>query len=82
MDSRSLSNLQKQCLAAKPDCVEIMPGYSKKGIRWAIEYMEEVGYSPPLIASGMVCTKQDIVNALSSGATAISTTNHEMWDDI
>jgi glycerol uptake operon antiterminator len=32
-----------------------------------------------VIASGLVCEKQDILNALNAGAIGISTTNKECW---
>lgn len=78
IDSISYESLPKLAASSGADCVEIMPGYSKRGIRWVLEIIPE---DQILIASGLVCRKEDIVNALSAGATAISTTNIEAWSE-
>ncbi len=82
IDSMSLANLTKQAISSDADCIEIMPGYGPKGIRWVLRDMETAGLDKPLIASGLVCSKEDVTNALGAGATAISTTCRSVWDDI
>lgn len=82
IDSMSLANLAKQAIASDADCIEIMPGYGPKGIRWVLRDMEAAKLDKPLIASGLVCTKEDVTNALGAGATAISTTCIKVWDDV
>ena len=34
----------------------------------------------PIIASGLLADKQDVVAALSAGAQAVSTTKPELWE--
>ena len=82
IDSMSLANLTKQVINSDADCVEIMPGYGPKGIRWVLRDMEDQNLDKPLIASGLVCTKEDVTNALAAGASAISTPCTSVWDDI
>ena len=38
---------------------------------------KEVGHK--VIAGGLISEKEDIINALNAGATAISTTNSALW---
>ena len=74
MDSRSLIALKKQYQISNADVVEIMPGLMPS----IIKQVNEAGPTP-VIASGLVCEKQDILNALNAGAIGISTTNKECW---
>lgn len=75
MDSRSLIALKKQYQISKADVVEIMPGLMPS----VIKQVHEAGPTP-VIASGLVCEKQDVLNALNAGAIGISTTNHGCWN--
>ncbi len=34
----------------------------------------------PIIAGGLIKEKKDIMNSLSAGAIAISTTTHKLWN--
>ncbi len=74
VDSMSLSNIPKQLAASDADIVEIMPGYSAYGINLVLRDIAAKGMKRPLIASGLVCNKEDAIRALSAGALAISTT--------
>ena len=40
--------------------------------------LEEIN-GKPLVVSGLVLDKSDVMGALSAGAIAISTTNEEIW---
>jgi glycerol uptake operon antiterminator len=75
IDSMSFYNIPKQVSQSKPDFIEIMPGGMPKYIKWVLE---EVNI--PIIAGGLVCEKEDVVSALSAGATAISSTNQGVWE--
>ena len=49
------------------------------GLTKAMGYlMEDV--DKPIVASGLVLDKQDIMEALKIGAVAVSTTNKDLWD--
>lgn len=35
---------------------------------------------PPIVASGFVCNKGDVFDALKNGAVAVSTSDSELWN--
>lgn len=74
VDSFSYHNLAKQVAISKADCVEILPGCMPRVIGWVVG---DVGV--PLIAGGLVCDREDVFAALQAGATAIASSNHEVW---
>lgn len=75
IDSFSFSNIQKQINISKPTCIEVLPGCMPKVLSWI-----QAKTSIPLIASGLVCEKDDVVAALGAGCVAISSTNHNVWN--
>ncbi|WMJ83963.1 glycerol-3-phosphate responsive antiterminator [Oscillospiraceae bacterium LTW-04] len=73
IDSIALSSLEKlDCV--KPDFIEILPGVMPKTIRKVCAIT-----SIPVLAGGLIADKEDVMNALEAGATAISTTNQQVW---
>lgn len=58
-----------------PSAVEVMPGVASKVIK-SLE--KEVGL--PIIAGGLINTKKEVMEALASGAMAISTTEKKLWE--
>lgn len=74
LDSLALSNLKKQSEVSHPDFIEIMPGIIPRVLK---RVCEEV--YPHVIAGGLISRKEDILNALNAGVTAISTTDHTLW---
>ncbi|MGI6188382.1 MAG: glycerol-3-phosphate responsive antiterminator [Clostridiales bacterium] len=58
-----------------PDFVEVMPGIIPKAIKDLKQKIHQ-----PIIAGGMITSKQDIINALSAGALAVSTSKKELWE--
>ncbi len=77
IDSISFHNLSKQFVASKPDVVEMLPGGMPKVLGWVKEKVDV-----PVIATGLVCDKEDVVTALKAGAIAISSTSPDVWDNI
>lgn len=75
IDSLSLETGIKNIRDVMPDAVEVMPGIASK-IFGIIEKEVHI----PLIAGGLISSKKDVMEALSSGAVAISTSNSELWD--
>jgi glycerol-3-phosphate responsive antiterminator len=73
IDSMALVNLNRQCSAVVPDCIEILPGLMPKIIR---KLSESEPY--PLIAGGLISDEEDIRSALDAGAVAVSTTNMDL----
>lgn len=74
LDSMSLQSLPSQLEASKPDFIEILPGILP-GIIAEIS----ASISIPLIAGGLIRSKQDVMQALQAGVVAISTTSSSVW---
>ncbi len=74
LDSLALANVKKQSEVSRPDFVEIMPGIMPRILH---QVCEEV--YPNVIAGGLISKKEDILNALNAGVTAISTTDNHLW---
>lgn len=74
LDSLAIKNIKKQIEQSKPDIIEILPGLMPRVIT---SLKNEVKYH--VIAGGLISCKEDILNALDAGATAISTTNSRLW---
>lgn len=77
IDSMSLHNVPKQHIQSKAQIVDVVPGSMPKVLGWVQELVHV-----PIIASGLVCDKEDVVNALKAGALAVSSTNPMVWDHI
>lgn len=74
IDSRALETIERECGTTEPDVIEILPGVMPDVIR-KISGM----FQTPLIAGGLISTKQEIMAALRAGAIAVSTTNRACW---
>ena len=75
LDSHALDNNLKICKRVQPDYIEVLPGVVPQIIK---EVQEKTGI--PVIAGGLIRTEQDVINALESGAKAVSTSNPELWN--
>ena len=75
IDSLAFSNLKKQLNNSAMDIVEVLPACSTKTISKIIKLTDL-----PIIASGMIRDKEDIEQAISAGATAVSGTNFEFFE--
>lgn len=73
-DSISLENVRKYISGDNADFVEILPGIISKAVEFCVKNARI-----PIIAGGLISTKTDVVSALSAGATAISTTDEDLW---
>lgn len=74
IDSKAVSNLKNEVDAGRPDMVEILPGT----IFSAIERLS-TAVRVPLIAGGLLESKQDVMAALRAGALCVSSSNPELW---
>ena len=74
IDSMSFGNIEKQCASLVPDAVEILPGLMPKIIKKLCSTV-----NVPIIAGGLISDKEDVMNALTAGAVAISVTNQRVW---
>lgn len=74
IDSFSFNNLTRQIEISQPDFLEILPGWPRL-VTWVMEIT-----NIPIISGGLICCKEDVVAALKAGATAICSTNPEVWE--
>ena len=73
LDTQGMGIIQDTIKTNPPHLMEIMPGVLPKAIR-------RFSDGPvPVIAGGLIETKQEVTAALSSGATAISTGCRDLW---
>ncbi len=72
LDSLAFNNVLRQ--GAEGDAIDILPGTMPKIIRRLAAQVR-----CPIIASGLISDKEDIIAALSAGASAVSTTNEALW---
>ena len=78
LDRLFYQNIKRYVRETSPDMVELLPAGLTKMIRYAVSELN----GKPLIASGLVLDKEDVVGALSAGALAVSTTNTEVWSEM
>jgi len=74
IDSLSIKTGVKNINETKPSAVEIMPGVAGKAIENLL-----IETNVPIIAGGLIDKKKDVIDALSVGAIAISTTAEDLW---
>ena len=74
LDSMSVAALLQQLEGNRPDYVEVLPGILPTIIR------EITAQTPiPLIAGGLIRGKQDVIQALQAGVTAVSSSSPRVW---
>ena len=74
MDTHSIDTTIESAEASKADMIEIMPGTMSKVIKRL-----KVRLKMPVVAGGLIETKEEIVEAIDCGATAVSTGKSELW---
>ena len=74
LDSMSFENIRQQQHMVKPDFIEVLPGVMPRVIKRICGSVKT-----PIIAGGLITDKEDVMAALSAGATAVSSTNHHVW---
>lgn len=74
LDSLAFENIEKQMVTARPDVIEILPGLMPKVISKVCKLVKV-----PVIAGGLISDKEDVMAALSAGATSVSSTNPQVW---
>lgn len=73
IDSGGTESIGEMFRSTGPDLMEIMPGVATKVIR------KYAGFGMPVIAGGLIETKAEVLEALSCGATAVSTGKADLW---
>ncbi len=75
LDSVALQEGARHIEACRPDLAEVMPGVADKAIRLAA-----AAFKRPLIAGGLISTREEIFAALSAGALGVSTGCPDLWN--
>lgn len=75
VDSRSVDTAIESLRQVTPDMIEIMPGLACKSIE-KIRSNTHI----PIIAGGLIETKEEIFAALRAGASMVSTGKKELWE--
>ena len=75
IDSLSYDNSIKTIQSIKPDMIEIMPGVMPVVIKRILGRL-----SVPLIAGGLIETKEEIMEILNAGALGASTGKKQLWN--
>lgn len=78
MDSASLCTGLHLVHNFKPDAIEILPGSVPASV--VQELVKETGL--PILAGGLIRTKEDVDHAIKGGISAVSTSRRDLWDDI
>ena len=73
LDSQGVDSIEDVLHASSPTLVEIMPGVAGKVIQ------RFANGKVPVIAGGLIETKQEVTTALSEGALAVSTGKKDLW---
>lgn len=74
IDSMAVDNTHKAVEHFKPDILEVMPGLMPKIVR-ELRKTTDI----PLISSGMISEKKEVLDLFDAGADAVSTTKQELW---
>ncbi len=74
IDSQSYENSIKTALQIKPHMVEVMPGIIPRVLERITKQLDI-----PIIAGGLIETKEEVVEILKAGAWGISTGNSSLW---
>ena len=75
LDSMAYENILSQQHSVHPDFIEILPGAMPKVIQRLCSEIKV-----PVIAGGLLTDKESVMGALTAGAIAISSTNHNVWN--
>lgn len=75
IDSQSLHTGIANIHSTMPHAVEVMPGIASKIINTMRKDIKV-----PIIAGGLINTKKDVMDAISAGAIAVSTSNGDIWN--
>lgn len=76
LDSHALEKSYRLVEKTKPDYIEVLPG----AMPWMIKEVKE-RLNTPIFAGGLIRTRKEVENALEAGATAITTSKIELWQN-
>lgn len=73
LDSKGMESIDEMLKTSSPHLMELMPGVIDKAVSRFCKG------NIPVIAGGLIETKQEVTHALGRGATAVSTGKNELW---
>lgn len=76
LDSSALMNGLNVSQNVRPDGVELMPGVVSKIIHTFSETLTDI----PVIASGLIDSKEEVKESLNAGATCLSVSDKAFWN--
>lgn len=76
LDSHNFESGVKSVFDCSPDAVEILPGIMPSLTEEFVRLTRK-----PIITGGLISTKDHIIQSLKAGATGISTSKREIWND-
>lgn len=76
IDSRSVDTALETLKQSKADMIEIMPALAYKSITKIKKNIRI-----PIIAGGLIDSREEVYKALGAGASMISTGCHDLWND-
>ncbi|PKG23397.1 glycerol-3-phosphate responsive antiterminator [Niallia nealsonii] len=76
LDSHAIEKSIKLVKRTQPDYIEVLPG----AMPWMIAEIKEK-LDTPILAGGLIRTKEDVGNALKAGAAGITTSKKELWEN-
>lgn len=74
IDSMAYTSMEKAARELMPDMIEMLPGVMPKIARRIVSFSKV-----PVIASGLITDKEDVVALLNAGVTAVSSTKEPVW---
>lgn len=75
LDSIALESSYNMMQTIQPDCIEVLPGV----IPHIIQEIHE-NTNKPVIAGGLIRTKEEAKAAIDAGAAAVTTSKSDLWD--
>jgi glycerol uptake operon antiterminator len=76
LDSASLNSAERSLNSKTVDAVEILPGIAAP---YFIEKQKDNGYNYPVIAGGLIQSKNEVKDLKEKGVFAVSTSKHQLW---
>ncbi len=77
LDSHAIAKSLKLVQRTNPDYIEVLPGM----MPWMITEIKD-RINVPILAGGLIRTKEDVRKAIEAGATSITTSKKELWEEI
>lgn len=76
LDSLAAESIERQLHQSHPDMAELLPGLMCASIGEVAAAHPDL----PVIAGGLIRTKEEVCSALAAGAAAVSSTNCAVWE--